>query len=134
MQVKTSCKKGKQVDQGTDAIEYTSPEAERYSRRQRRTKRKLDYSAADTLLLLSQVNPLAESVDPDDDNSKETQTSITGDMIDSMQLELQTLRTENLQLRSQVDSTTVKWDQESFKNNDEKVLFFTGLPKTGSYL
>ena len=128
MQVKTSCKKGKQVDQGTDAIEYTSPEAERYSRRQRRTKRKLDYSAADTLLLLSQVNPLAESVDTDDDNSKETQTSITGDMIDSMQLELQTLRTENLQLRSQVDSTTVKWDQESFKNNDEKVLFFTGLP------
>ena len=67
MQVKTSCKKGKQVDQGTDAIEYTSPEAERYSRRQRRTKIKLDYSAADTLLLLSQVNPLAESVDTDDD-------------------------------------------------------------------
>ena len=101
-QVKTSCKKGKQVDQGTDAIEYTSPEAERYSRRQRRIKRKLDYSAADTLLLLNQVNTLAESVDTDDDNSKETQTSITGDMIDSMQLELQTLRTENLQLRSLV--------------------------------
>ena len=54
---------------------------------------KLQYSAADTLLLLSQVNPLAESVDTDDDNSKETQTSITGFMTDSMQLELQTLRT-----------------------------------------
>ena len=23
---------------------------------------------------------------------------------------------------------TVKWDQESFKDNDEKVLLFTGLP------
>ena len=76
------------------------------------------------MLLLSQVNRLAVSLDTDDDNSKETQTSITGDMIDSMQLELQTLRSENLQLGSQVYSATVKWDKESFKDNDEKVLFF----------
>ena len=53
MQVQTSCKKRKQVGHGTDAIEYNSPEAERYSRRQRRDKTN-DYSAADILLLLSQ--------------------------------------------------------------------------------
>ena len=45
--------------------------------------------------LITQVNPLAESVDTNDDSSKETQTSITGNMTDSMQLELQTLRTES---------------------------------------
>ena len=94
-------------------FKYTSPGAERYSRRQRRKKK---YSAVATLLLLSQVNPLAESVDTYDNNSKEIQTRIiTGDMTDSMQLELQTLRTEHLQPRSQVDSATVKWDEESFK-------------------
>ena len=99
MEVQTRCKKRKPVGQGTDDIEYTSPEAERYSRRHRK-KKKHDYSAAETLLLLNQVNPLAESIDTEDYNSKETQTSMTGDMIDSMQLELQTLRTENIELRS----------------------------------
>ena len=38
MQVPTSCKKRKYVGHGTYDIEYTSPEAVRYSRRQRRTK------------------------------------------------------------------------------------------------
>ena len=38
MQVSTSCKKRKQVGQGTDDIKYTSPETERYSRRQGRKK------------------------------------------------------------------------------------------------
>ena len=88
MQIPTRCRKRKPVGQGRDDIEYTSPEAERYLRRQRRSH-KIDYSAADTLLLLN----LAESIDTDDDNSNETQTSITDDMINSMQLELQTLRT-----------------------------------------
>ena len=34
--------------------------------------------------LITQVNPLSELVDTGDDNSKEIQTSITGDMTDSM--------------------------------------------------
>ena len=49
-------------------------------------------------------------------------------MIDSMQLELQ-----NFQLRSQVDSATAKWDQESFKDKNEKCYSLLAC-QTGRYL
>lgn len=60
--------------------------------------------------------------------SIETQTDITGDLIDSMSIELQNLRTENIQLRSDVERLSSYYDQSAFVDKDEKVLFFTGLP------
>ena len=83
--------------------------------------------------MITRVNPLAESVDTDDDNSKETQTSITGDMTESMQLELQTLRTENLQLRSQVD-VACQMGPGKFQNTMMKKCYSLLICQTGRHL
>lgn len=44
-----------------------------------------------------------------------------------MSAELQALRTENQQLRAEVSNHTAKWDQNGFRENNNKVLFSTGL-------
>ncbi|KAK0155521.1 hypothetical protein N1851_002110 [Merluccius polli] len=46
----------------------------------------------------------------------------------AMNSELQNLRTENIQLRSDVAHLSTTYDQSAFVDEDEKVLFFTGLP------
>lgn len=53
---------------------------------------------------------------------------MTGDAIEAMTTELQSLRTENIQLSSDVAHVSSSYDQSSFVDKDEKVLFFTGLP------
>ena len=60
--------------------------------------------------------------------SVETQTEITGDLFDSLNSELQNLRTENIQLRSDVERLSSYYDQSAFVDKDDKVLFHTGLP------
>lgn len=53
---------------------------------------------------------------------------MTGDFIEAMTSELQSLRTENIHLRSDVAHLSTSYDQSAFVDRDEKVLFFTGLP------
>ncbi|XP_051803284.1 COMM domain-containing protein 2 isoform X2 [Acanthochromis polyacanthus] len=57
-----------------------------------------------------------------------TQTDLTGDVIEAMTAELQSLRTENIRLSSDVAHLSSTYDRSAFVDNDEKVLFFTGLP------
>lgn len=53
---------------------------------------------------------------------------MTGDFTEAMTSELQSLRTENIHLRSDVAHLSTSYDQSAFVDRDEKVLFFTGLP------
>lgn len=57
-----------------------------------------------------------------------TQTELTGDVIEALTAELQSLRTENIQLSSDVAHLSTSYDQSAFVDKDENVLFFTGLP------
>ncbi|KAK0155423.1 hypothetical protein N1851_002225 [Merluccius polli] len=82
----------------------------------------------------------AETDDPETDDpttsgyirsnlcSTETKSELTGDLIEAMNSELQNLRTENIQLRSDVAHLSTTYDQSAFVDEDEMVLFFTGIP------
>lgn len=84
--------------------------------------------------------PAAGTDDPDSEDtftsdymssplcSTGTLTDMTGDLIEAMTSELQSLRTENITLRSDVSHLSTSYDQSAFIDKDEKVLFFTGLP------
>ncbi|XP_039537962.1 uncharacterized protein LOC120486167 [Pimephales promelas] len=66
-----------------------------------------------------------------------TQTELTGDVIEGMTNELQNLRTENIQLSSDVAHVSTSYDQSAFVDKDEKVLFFhwpTYIPDTVSII
>ena len=109
----------------------------RYSRRGNRTQQRLREAAADAA---AGAGVAAETDDSETDNpttsgyissnlcSTETQSELTGDLIEAMTSELQNLRTENIQLCSDVAHLSTTYDQSAFVDNDEKVLFFTGLP------
>ncbi|KAK0130779.1 hypothetical protein N1851_034553 [Merluccius polli] len=110
----------------------------RYSRRGNRTQQRLREAAAADAAVGAGV--AAETDDPETDDpttsgyissnlcSTETQSELTGDLIEAMTSELQNLRTENIQLRSDVAHLSTTYDQSAFVDKDEKVLFFTGLP------
>uniref|UniRef100_A0A8C5CM84 THAP-type domain-containing protein n=1 Tax=Gadus morhua TaxID=8049 RepID=A0A8C5CM84_GADMO len=99
----------------------------RYSRRGNRTQQRLREAAADAA---AGAGVAAETDDSETDDpttsgyissnlcSTETQSELTVDLIEAMTSELQNLRTENIQLCSDV----------AHLSTDEKVLFFTGLP------
>ena len=109
----------------------------RYSRRGNRTQQRLREAAADAA---AGAGVAAETDDSETDDpttsgyissnlcSTETQSELTGDLIEAMTSELQNLRTENIQLCSDVAHLSTTYDQSAFVDNDEKVLFFTGLP------
>ncbi|KAK0134275.1 hypothetical protein N1851_030155 [Merluccius polli] len=115
----------------------------RYSRRGNRTQQRLREAAdADAAAGAADAGAgvAAETDDPETDDpttsgyirsnlcSTETQSELTGDLIEAMNSELQNLRTENIQLRSDVAHLSTTYDQSAFVDEDEKVLFFTGLP------
>ncbi|XP_030199426.1 uncharacterized protein LOC115533207 [Gadus morhua] len=109
----------------------------RYSRRGNRTQQRLREAAADAA---AGAGVAAETDDSETDDpttsgyissnlcSTETQSELTGDLIEAMTSELQNLRTESIQLCSDVAHLSTTYDQSAFVDNDEKVLFFTGLP------
>ncbi|XP_061922219.1 uncharacterized protein LOC133662328 isoform X2 [Entelurus aequoreus] len=55
-----------------------------------------------------------------------TQTDITGEAIDSLTAECNNLRAELDEPKDSLKRCT--WNEESFKGNDDKVTFLTGLP------
>ncbi|KAK0153000.1 hypothetical protein N1851_005335 [Merluccius polli] len=108
----------------------------RYSRRGNRTQQRLREGADGA----AAAGADAETDDTETDDpttsgyirsnlcSTETQSELTGDLIEAMNSELQNLRTENIQLRSDVAHLSTTYDQSAFVDEDEKVLFFTGIP------
>ena len=52
---------------------------------------------------------------------------IVGDRLTAMESEMQALQAENIQLQGKIKSNNNNFDVPSFKDNNEKVLFFTGL-------
>ncbi|XP_062571986.1 uncharacterized protein LOC134233943 [Saccostrea cucullata] len=60
------------------------------------------------------------------DIGKCTQTDLTSDVIGAMNSELNRLTVENIQLREKLASVTIS--EDTFKDDDEKVKLFTGLP------
>ena len=60
-------------------------------------------------------------------NNLYTQTDIDNDALTAMESELQALQAKNTQLHEQIKSNNKHFDVSSFKDNNEKVLFFTGI-------
>ena len=60
-------------------------------------------------------------------NNLYTQTDIDNDALTAMESELQALQAKNTQLHEQIKSNNKNFDVSSFKDNNEKVLFFTGI-------
>ncbi|XP_041843948.1 uncharacterized protein LOC121641751 [Melanotaenia boesemani] len=104
----------------------------RYKRRMNRTQQRLQVGAA---AASDETESAAASADPTTSVfvtshlcSTGTQTELTGYYIEAMNSELQSLRTENIHLRSDAAHLFTTYDQSAFVDKDEKVLFFTGLP------
>ena len=105
----------------------------RYKRRMNRTQQRLNAEAA-----AASGAAAADAAETDDPTTSDyvsdhfcftgTQTELTGDVIEALTAELQSLRTENIQLSSDVAHLSTSYDQSAFVDKDEKVLFFTGLP------
>uniref|UniRef100_A0A8C1JC12 THAP-type domain-containing protein n=1 Tax=Cyprinus carpio TaxID=7962 RepID=A0A8C1JC12_CYPCA len=96
-----------------------------YKRRMNRTQQRLKAEAA--AAAETDDDPTTSYVS-DNFCCTGTQTELTGDAIEAMTTKLQSLRTENIQLSSDVAHVSTSYDQSAFVDKDEKVLFFTGLP------
>uniref|UniRef100_A0A9J8B0E7 THAP-type domain-containing protein n=1 Tax=Cyprinus carpio carpio TaxID=630221 RepID=A0A9J8B0E7_CYPCA len=96
-----------------------------YKRRMNRTQQRLKAEAA--AAAETDDDPTTSYVS-DNFCCTGTQTELTGDAIEAMATKLQSLRTENIQLSSDVAHVSTSYDQSAFVDKDEKVLFFTGLP------
>lgn len=57
----------------------------------------------------------------------ESQTDISMDFLHNQESELQRLQQENAELKKQLHEKC--FNESTFEGNDEKVLFYTGLPK-----
>ena len=99
----------------------------RYERTQGRSEKRRRSECASALLDLSCHQPSDEIEDVDEDLSliedstvKDCQTDITGDYITG-------LEKENTSLKEKLKMSSL--NEDSFKGDNEKVLFYTGLPK-----
>ena len=97
----------------------------RFERRQRREEQR---KATETESWDEGLSDNLEATETDCfTNNLYTQTDIVGDTFTAMESELQALQAENTQLHEQIKSNNNNFDVSSFKDNNEKVLFFTGL-------
>ena len=118
----------------------------KFHSRQALKKRKLDegtrQEAARTLVNMAEQLPDSEVIEPHIDNGEvladidcgnfhETgvacQTEMCADDMISLEKECQSLRSENIVLKEMVKGTSFH-TEESFRDNDDKVKAFTGLP------
>ena len=107
----------------------SSTDKKRYRKRVDRSERK---TAADTLLQFSghvEVEHASAASDSDLESGTAVQTDINQSLFTSMQDELQNLRTDNAKLADCMSSHSSKFPQSDFDGDDEKVKYFTGLPK-----
>lgn len=107
----------------------------RYERARKRSRRQLDFDAADSLIVLHEsanaepsenlprCEPLLDEVDGD--TGITTQTEMTGGLIEAMSSEINNLTSEIAQTKSQLAKQEMS--EHFFKFDDDKVRFYTGL-------
>ncbi|XP_029957071.1 uncharacterized protein LOC115395600 [Salarias fasciatus] len=112
----------------------------REERARRRNKRRKDLEGADSLVALqndSSSDCATDVCEPMEDHTyirqpeeretgQECQTDLTGTAITGMQDEINRLTAENLGLKKKL--ATAEFGEESLKDDEEKVRFYTGLP------
>lgn len=109
----------------------TTRDSSRHQRAVERKDRKKNVNAAKALLEL-QCGPRQEAnVDVNDmediDSGTGTQTNLSSSTVEAMQEELQRLITENRELKEKLAVEQNKFDQNFFREDDEKVRYYTGL-------
>ena len=72
--------------------------------------------------------PPAAEDEGEDKNNQANQTDLSGAMIAAMQARMQRLLSENQTLKKELSDERTGFDLKIFKNNDEKVKYYTGLP------
>lgn len=114
------------VDLGHSSTKKHNPErSSRLVQRQEKIKRN---ESAAALLDLSQATEPEEDFDDIEPLFKEMaiQTELDMESLNNMDEEIKRLSVENDNLKNQLKDKTL--DEEWLKNDDEKVLFYTGLP------
>ncbi|XP_046860953.1 uncharacterized protein LOC124454191 [Xenia sp. Carnegie-2017] len=113
-------------------------DVDRYARiSERNEKRKRSESIETVLSAVTQSTLTTHLVDEEhgatsaslsesESNNKYSQTELSLDKITAMKIEINRLTQENLELKNKISDMTI--DEKSFLNDDEKVLFYTGLP------
>ena len=104
-------------------------DSERFARSVKRQEQKRKHDAAEALLQLG--SPSDHTTQPVDDECKLSeaacQTDLEGNVLSASQKELQRLLEENRTLKEQLANSN-KFDEGFFKDNDENVKHYTGLP------
>ncbi|XP_069128215.1 uncharacterized protein [Argopecten irradians] len=126
---------------GHQKVKLTNPTPERGYRLKGRVQKRRNVEAAQSLVALFNskeimtVNEESEEphsdiqmdiVDDDADNEKSMQTDLSSVTINGMENELNRLLVENIALKEQLAASSIS--EETFKFDDEKVKYFTGLP------
>ena len=111
-----------------------------FERRQQLKHRKMNeerkYTAASSLLVLYSGQDVCEAMKAstsafiedisDISTGTYTQTEMMASQIQSTMIECKNLRNENIDLKKKLKISSLELD--SFKENDDKVRYFTGLP------
>ena len=103
-------------------------DTDRHQRVLGRKRKKLDIDAASVLVELQDAAP--EIAETATETGMASQTELHSTTIAAMQTEIQQLLSENLRLKTdlQVSIEKTKLERDFFKENDEKVKYYTGLP------
>ena len=99
---------------------------ERHKRTQERCEKRKSSESAMALLELSKETKEAEEPIFDDTTSKACQTETNFELLNEVTMKAERLELENAALKENLQQYSL--DVESFQGNDEKVLFYTGLP------
>ena len=98
------------------------------ARYKRKVDRNVKVDAARTLMDIANSFELPEVEELEIQSGTCTQTDVDLPLFEAMQAELQTLRTENVDLKEQVSLISEKYKVTDFEGKDEKTKYYTGLP------
>jgi len=108
----------------------TARDTERYQRSLDRQEKKKSHDAASALLQLQVAETAVDNTSSDYNKTTGTgvQTDLNAATIAAMQTELQRLLGENNSLKERLAQETIRFDSDFFKDEDDKVKYYTGLP------
>ena len=104
----------------------SASDTSRYQRALDRTEKQKDNEAASALIQLGEIT--SSTSDSNAETGTTVQTDLSGVMISGMQAELQRLIIDNQRLKDELKQKTVDFDVDFFKEDNEKVKYYTGLP------
>ena len=114
---------------GYDCNKVKESSQERYNRAQERVEKRRRSEGAIALLELSKAT-MKETMDTgvtvEELNCKACQTDITSEYFTELIQNEETLKKENAALKEQLKQNSLS--QDSFEEDNDKVLFYTGLP------